>query len=92
LREIVYILPRNLTEAPVWERDEDRHLSKEVNKHVLADPVNLISSQFAPKEKYEPRKQANPAFSLKGVDDGVDSCVDYSIFLDIDSSSFASYL
>ena len=54
MREIVYILSRNLTEAPVRERDEDRHPRKEVNKHVLADPVDLVRSRFALKEKYEP--------------------------------------
>lgn len=54
MREIVYILSRNLTEAPVRERDEDRCPRKEVNKNVLADPVEIISSRFTPKEKHEP--------------------------------------
>ena len=54
MREIVYILSRNLTEASVRQRDEDRHPRKEVNKHVLTDPVGLISSRFVPKEKHEP--------------------------------------
>ena len=54
LREVVYILSRNLTEASVLERDEDRRSREEVKKHILADPIDLVSSQFAPEEKYKP--------------------------------------
>ena len=40
------MLSRNLTEAPVRERDEDRRSREEVKKHILADPIDLISLRF----------------------------------------------
>ena len=47
--EVVYMLSRNLTEAPIWERGKDRRPSEEVKKHVLAHPADLVSSWFKPK-------------------------------------------
>ena len=40
------MLSRDLTETPVWERDEDGRFREEVKEHVLADPIDLISSRF----------------------------------------------
>ena len=43
------MLPCDLTKAAIWERDEDRRFRVEVEKHILADPIDLINSRFISK-------------------------------------------
>lgn len=57
---IVYVLPCNLTEAPIWEGDEDRRSREKVEEHILADPVDLISSWFAKKKESQTLKAIEP--------------------------------
>jgi len=58
------MLSRNLTVATVRERDEDRRSREEVKKHILADPIDPVSSGFIPKKKNanleSKRTQASP--------------------------------
>ena len=48
------MLSRNLTEAPVRERDEDRRSREEVKEYILAEPIDFMSSWFIPKGKHKP--------------------------------------